>query len=158
MRSLKNFALLLAVMAISSCSKDSLEEHEEIAAPVCQITEPGEACSVVFLEGKDEWIKIPDPGQLEDPYFLYAVGETDDPHGTVTVSLQNGGPVFRINDTALQDYLIMVSQDSHGTGMQCQAAENVTPPTSEDDPYTSMEFPGDLAYPFYVKIRANVCP
>lgn len=161
MPNLKIFIILFAVALFASCSKDPIEDYEEAALVVdpCLIEKPDAGCTVAYLEGENsKWIKIPDPGELEDPYFLYAQGNTDDPLGTATISLTKGQPVVRLNDTALDDFLIQVSQYSNGSEKACEAEENISGPISDKDPDAAVQFSENFTYPFYVRIKANVCP
>ena len=125
----------------------------------CEMEAPDAGCSEVYLEGETDWVEITDPGAFPEPFFLYAAG-TDTPEwANVTILLENGDPVVLIQSATgltLDDYIIEVSDSNDGLADACIYAEDIDAPTG-DNPDAEVVFTADFSYPFYIKLRANMC-
>ncbi len=158
MRIIKLLIVFVITASLSSCSEESLDENEvsqEIV--VCEL-DIDDGCIIAYLEGeKINWIKISSAADLEDPYFLYLEGEETEPLGTVTFSMNVKKPVVRINDSEIEDIVVEISQNFDGREGKRIAEEDIILPTSNQDPDTHIKFTEDFVYPFYVKIKANIC-
>ncbi|MEG9326597.1 thrombospondin type 3 repeat-containing protein [Salinimicrobium catena] len=138
-------------------------EVDGVGCPIteeCDIPGPDSGCSQGFIAGDEGWVLIEDP----DPNFagfygLLASGTSENPFASITVSLTDGDPEFQINTTeeyVLQDYVIEVSQLGDDN-IACISAEDISVPGGED-PDAEVTFTADLSYPFYARVKANVCP
>lgn len=137
-----------------SCSKDSIEEEK---VQDCKMEEVDDGCEVVFLQGNTGWVKILKQGDLADPLFLYPAGNKAEPYGTVTVTLNNGNPVLKINDVILDDYLVRVSQVSDGSNSTCQSGKDVESLDSGSESPSTIRLLNKYEFPFYLQLEANVC-
>lgn len=138
-----------------------MQDDERAAAKqeeVCELPAVQSGCKTAFLEGERGWVKIPDPGELEDPYFLYSPGLKKDPLGTLTISKETNRLLIKINDIRVESVLTQVSQQASGYGSDCNLEKNITPPTSDEDPNALVVISEEVDYPFYLKLSANVCP
>lgn len=146
---------------LTACSKDEIQDDPEVAVKkeeVCELPVPESGCKTVFLQGERGWVKIVDPGELEDPYFLYASGLKKEPLGTVTVSKESSQLSIKINDIRVNSVVAEISQQASGFGSICNAEHNISPPSSDEDPNALVVISEEVTYPFYLKISANVCP
>ncbi|MFV8836852.1 hypothetical protein [Salinimicrobium soli] len=161
---MKNIKILLfsASILLFSCSTDSNDDPSDgksatASSCVMELADPN--CTIAFLEAKDgEWTKIFKSGENANPLFLYANGETGNPLGTVTLSMNNGIPQVRINDSDLDDVLVRISQDEAGVKSECKVVENIPEPASEDAPDVDIKFSKTYTFPLYLQVEANVCP
>lgn len=159
MRRLNYLVLLSTFILLMSCSKDSPEEENggEPEPQNCTIEAVDTGCATTFLQGRETgWVRISKQGDLSDPFFLYLSGENDDSYGTVTVFLENGDPVLKLNDVVVDDYLLNVSQSSDGSDFTCKSENNVEQPGDGDIP-TEIQMPGNFSFPFYVQLQVNAC-
>ena len=147
---------------VSGCSKEEMQNDEEIAVEqaeeVCELPAPKNGCQTAFFQGSTGWVKIVDPGNTEDPYFLYSSSLKSEPLGTVTVSKENGQLLIRINDMRITSVLAEASQQLTGYKSICALETNIQPPSSDEDPAAIITLLDEVHYPFYLKLSANVCP
>lgn len=139
-----------------SCSKDSVED-EDPEPQVCTMEAVDEGCAVAYLEGKDSWVKVIKQGNLDDPKFMYPLGETDDPYGTVTIFIENGKPVIYLNDIVLNDYILSIAQSSDGSDAVCKAENNIETPDTAGDSADMISIDHQVSFPFYIQLETNVC-
>ena len=154
------YLLIVLSLLILSCSKDDPNEEEEIVeeTQVCEIEGPDLGCAEVYLQGNRKgWLPVLKVDKDADPLFLYPVGEKDDAYGIVTISLENGFPVIKMNDVILDDYIIRISKNSTGENSFCRAEENITYTSPEGGPDVSLKLNQKVELPFYIQIQANVC-
>ncbi len=155
---MRKFFLGLLILAIfnSSCSKDSPEE-EIPEEQTCEMESVDEGCEVAYLEGTNNWLKIIKQGNLADPRFMYPLGVTDDPYGTVTVFIENGNPVIYINDMVLNDYVLRISESPDGSGAICKAENNIETPDTADESADIIKIDHQVSFPFYIQLQTNTC-
>ena len=157
------FVLTISLGAfLSGCSKEEMQNDEEIAVEqaeeVCELPTPENGCQTAFFQGSTGWVKIVDPGEREDPYFLYTSSLKQEPLATVTVSKINGELLIRFNDNRVEAVLAEVSQQLTGYKSICELETNIKPPSSDEDPDAAITLLDEVHYPFYLKLSANVCP
>lgn len=129
-------------------------------APVtCSIGAPNAGCMVVYSSGTTEWVTITEPEGFPQPLFLNELGETNNV-ASMTAFINNGNVVVQINMDEgfdLDDYVVEVSDDNDNTIDVCKADSDVAPPTGDDPDATVVFENSTVSYPFYVRIKANVC-
>lgn len=151
------FLVFLGLLFISfSCSKEEAENTTDPDADSCTLPAPGTSCAAIFLQGSSGWTEIIDPGELEDPYFLYSPGSMT-PRGTVTISLNSGSVLVRINDSEIRDLQVQVAQNKEGDGLVCEVLTGLSDPGSDQEADAMITLQGEFSYPFQLKIKANEC-
>lgn len=150
-------------LLLAGCSKEEIQDDPEVIvkqeekAQPCELPAPNAGCETVFLQGERGWVKIVDPGETEDPYFLYSSQQKEEPRGTVTVYRDGNKLLIRFNDTRVESILVKVSQQITGFGSNCKLKIDIRPPSSDNDPDATIIISDVVQYPFYLKISANVC-
>ena len=150
-------ALLFFSILQVSCSSDDPAEDDTPKAQICEMETADEGCVVAYLEGQTGFIKIIKQGNLDDPRFMYPLGQTDEPYGTVTVFLEDGNPVVYLNDMVLNDYILTVSQSQDGSNSVCKVENNFETPETADESADVIEIDQQFTFPFYIKLESNVC-
>ena len=124
----------------------------------CEMEAADNNCGVGYLSGENGWIEITEPNGLPEPLYINEPNG-DDPWSSVAIVLNNGNPLVLISSSDgfdLDDYMIEVSDGNDGLADACLSADNISEPQG-DDPDVIAQFTASMSYPFYVKIKANVC-
>ncbi|MGB7841407.1 MAG: hypothetical protein WBL21_01355 [Salinimicrobium sp.] len=128
----------------------------------CTIEDPNMGCSVVYVSGDDGWIEVTQPDGFPQPLFLNLLGDTASNYASVSAFVDGtSNAVIQISMDAgwdLDAYVVEVSDDNDGTVDFCSADANVPAPTGDDPDATVIDSESTYSYPFYIRVKANVCP
>lgn len=130
-----------------------------VTEPACDIETPDSGCEVAYLEGNESFIQIIDPGASPEFYALLIDGE---PVASVTIDINGeNDPVVFINagfGYSIDDYAIEVSQTSDVTTSYCKAENDISASTGDQpDVFEIFDETPNFSYPFYVRIKSNIC-